>query len=527
MIRRVFIAALLLTLSLTVVAQKKFGSDPTDYMRKLHWAQNAIVELYVDSVNEGKLVEDAIKGMLEKLDPHSTYSTAKEVKQMMTSLNGNFDGIGIQYNIVDDTIIVVQPIVKGPSEKVGIIAGDRITHIDDTLVAGIKINTEGVTSRLRGPKGTKVKLTVRRVGIEDSLTFVVKRDRIPVHSVSASFMLRPKLGYIRIDNFSATTGKEFHDAIDTLKEKGMKSLVLDLQSNGGGYLMAAVDVANEFLKRDDLVVYTDGRATPRQEHHANGKGLFTKGKVVVLIDDYSASAAEIVSGALQDHDRATIVGRRSYGKGLVQRPIGLPDGSMIRLTTSHYYTPSGRCIQKPYEKGKKTDYSKDIERRLKNGELTNADSIHFADSLKFHTLKKQRVVYGGGGIMPDVFVPLDTTRTTLYYRQLAAKGIIVGSTLKYVVNNRRSLLESYPLFSDYKSSFTVPSSVIDGILTEGEKKGVKPKDDAEREKTIAIISRQVRALIARDLWDMNEYFAVISEYDPIMMKGIEIATEQE
>lgn len=501
------------------VREKSITADP---IFKLYRSFDAIRALYVDTVDGNKLAEDAIRGMLEKLDPHSSYSNAKEVKQMMASLQGNFEGVGIQYNILDDTIVVVQPVAKGPSERAGIIAGDRITHINDTLVAGVKINTDGVTSRLRGPRGTKVTMTVRRDGVAGALHFTVERARIPVHSINAAFMIRPKVGYIRIDNFSATTGKEFASSLEKLFDEGMTSLILDLQGNGGGYLSAAVEVANEFLSRGDLVVYTDGRAMKRGDFSANGNGVFKHGDVVVLIDEFSASASEIVSGALQDHDRATIVGRRSFGKGLVQRVVDLPDGSMIRLTTSHYYTPSGRCIQKPYEKGKQKDYAKDVEQRLKRGELTNADSIHFADSLKFTTLKRGRTVYGGGGIMPDVFVPLDTTQNTKYYRQLAAQSVITSNVLKYVVANRQKLLSAYPTIKEYKAAFTVPDELTERILEEGMKKNAKPADDAEREKTVGLLRKQVRALIARDLWDMNEYYAVVVDYDDIVQQGVKL-----
>ncbi len=508
-----------MVLPLAVSAQRKVNlADP---LYKFLRAQDAIRQIYVDSVDADKLIEDAIRGMLEKLDPHSSYSTAKEVKNMMVSLNGNFDGVGIQYNIVDDTILVVQPIAKGPSERAGMLAGDRIVRINDTIVAGVKITTDQVISKLRGVKGTEVSMTVKREGVADSLVFTVKRDKIPVHSLNAAFMVSPTVGCIRIDNFSATTGSEFAEALKKLKKQGMTSLILDLQSNGGGYLSAAIEVANHFLEQDDLIVYTEGRAVPRQESCADGRGLFKEGNVVVLIDDYSASAAEIVSGAIQDQDRGIIVGRRSFGKGLVQRPIELTDGSMIRLTTSHYYTPSGRCIQKPYEKGKGKDYAKDIEQRLKRGELMSADSIHFADSLKYKTLKEGRTVYGGGGIMPDVFVPLDTTYNTTYYRQLSAKGCVAPTILKYVVSHRAKLLKKYPTISEYKASFTVPDNLIDDILAAGDKKEIKPKDDTERELTLTTLRRQARALIARDLWDMNEYFMIWADYDHITLRGIE------
>ena len=310
--------------------------------------------------------------------------------------------------------------------------------------------------------------------------------------------------------------------MEKLKQQGMIDLVLDLQENGGGYLQAAADLAGDFLNAGDLIVYTDGRRVPRQEYRSPSGGSFTEGRVIVLVDQFSASAAEIVTGALQDHDRATVVGRRTFGKGLVQRPIDLPDGSMIRLTVAHYYTPSGRCIQKPYEKGDKRGYDRDLTNRLNSGELTNADSIHFADSLKFLTLKKHRTVYGGGGITPDVFVPLDTTRYTRYHRELAAKGIVIQQNLRYVDSNRDRLKSDYPSFEAFKESFTVPQDLIDKIIAEGEKQGVKPCDDGERDKTMPFLRLQLKALIARDLWDMNEYFAIMNEQNDIVRRALQL-----
>ncbi len=512
-------------LALLAVTLQLNAQNDADYRHsaafKLLRAESAITSLYVDTVDEGKLVEDAIRGMLEKLDPHSSYSTAKEVKQMMASLQGNFDGVGIQYNIVDDTIMVIQPTVKGPSERAGVLPGDRIVRINDTIVAGVKITTDQVISKLRGKRGTEVSMTVRRDGLKDSIVFRVVRERIPVHSITAVFMARPGVGYIRIDNFSATTGREFSEALEKLRKQGMTSLILDLQSNGGGYLSAAVEVANEFLEQGDLIVYTEGRATRSDVYKADGRGSFLKGKVVVLVDDYSASAAEIVSGAIQDQDRGVIVGRRTFGKGLVQRPVDLPDGSMMRITTSHYYTPSGRCIQKPYEKGKKKDYSNDIEQRLKKGELTNADSIHFADSLKFKTLKTGRTVYGGGGIMPDIFVALDTTYNTQCYRKLSAQGCVAPTIVKYTMARREKYLQAYPTIEKFKASFVVPEDLISDIMAQGKKKNVTPKDDDEREKTLVSLRRVAKALMARDLWDMSEYFQIFIEHDHIAQRGLE------
>ena len=369
------LAALLLTLSMSAHFRINMGADSP--LRKLQIAEMAISNLYVDSVDETKLVEDAIRGMLKELDPHSSYATPKEVKALNEPLQGNFDGIGVQFNMVEDTLLVIQTVVNGPSEKVGILAGDRIVTVNDTAIAGVKMPKEDIMKRLRGPRGTKVKLGIVRRSVPDMLYFTVTRDKIPVKSITASYMIRPTIGFIRIDNFGATTHQELIEAMNNLKGQGMKDLILDLQDNGGGYLQAAVQIANEFLQKSDLIVYTEGLRQNRIDYYAEGTGRMLTGKVVVLVNELTASAAEIVSGALQDHDRGWVVGRRTFGKGLVQRPIDLPDGSMIRLTIAHYYTPSGRCIQKPYKKGDLKEYEMDFENRLKHGELMNPDSIHF------------------------------------------------------------------------------------------------------------------------------------------------------
>ena len=506
-------------------AQMRVNMGENSPLRKLQIAEIATTNLYVDSVDENKLVEDAIRGMLEKLDPHSSYSTPKEVEALNEPLQGNFEGIGVQFNMIDDTLMVIQPVTNGPSEKVGIIAGDRIVSVNDTAIAGVKMSKEEIMKRLRGPKGTKVVLGVVRTGIKDRLTFTVVRDKIPVKSIDAAYIIRPGIGYIRIGNFGATTHQEFCDALKELQQQGAHDLVLDLQENGGGYLQAAVNIANELLGGNDLIVYTEGRRVPRQDYRADGRGIFREGKIVVLIDEYTASAAEIVTGAVQDQDRGRVVGRRSFGKGLVQRPIDLPDGSMIRLTIAHYYTPAGRCIQKPYEKGKQKDYAMDVVNRLKHGELTNQDSIHFADSLRFETLREHRAVYGGGGIMPDYFVPLDTTRYTAFHRQLAAKSIIIQQNLRYVDNNRKQLKKKYPDFSQFKQQFEVPQSLIDAIIAEAAKQNIKPKDDDEQQRTLPQLRLQLKALIARDLWDMSEYYSVINEESDIVRRALEVIAE--
>ncbi len=525
--KRLFIFAAALLAGLSAAAQFKLNLGADSPIRKLQIAEMMVNSLYVDSVDEGRLVEDAIRGMLEKLDPHSSYSTPKEVKALTEPLQGNFDGIGVQFNMIEDTLIVIQPVVKGPSEKVGILAGDRIVNVDDTAIAGVKMSREDIMKRLRGPRGTKVKLGIVRRGVDGVMYFTVTRDKIPVKSVDAVYMIRPGIGYIRIGNFGATTYKEMVDGLKSLKEQGMKDLILDLQDNGGGYLQAAVEIANEFLADNDLIVYTKGRSTQDQRFNARGNGMMTKGKIVVLVNELTASAAEIVSGAIQDQDRGVIVGRRTFGKGLVQRPIDLPDGSMIRLTVAHYYTPSGRCIQKPYKKGDLKEYEMDFENRLKHGELTNPDSIHFSDSLKYQTLRKQRTVYGGGGIMPDVFVPLDTMQFTRFYRQLAVKSIIVNANLRYTDRHRKELKRAYASFEQFDSTYEVPQSLVDGILGEAEKQNVKPKDREELDKTLPYLKLQLKALVARDLWDMSEYFQVMNEENHIVKKGLEVIAKQE
>lgn len=519
--KALFSAVFLLSL-LSAHAQFRINHGDDSPMRKLQYAEIAITNLYVDSVDEKKLVEDAIRGMLSKLDPHSSYSTPKEVKELNEPLSGNFEGIGVQFNMIDDTLLVIQPVTNGPSERIGIIAGDRIVSVNDSAIAGVKMPKEEIMKRLRGPKGTKVHLGVVRQGIKDRLEFTVVRDKIPVKSVDATYMIRPGIGYIRIGNFGATTYDEFMQSLNILLKQGMKDLILDLQENGGGYLKAAVDIANEFLNRGDLIVYTEGLKVPRTEYNADGGGDFLDGKVVVLVDGYTASAAEIVTGAIQDQDRGIVVGRRTFGKGLVQRPIDLPDGSMIRLTIAHYYTPSGRCIQKPYTKGDNKDYAMDMLHRLRSGELTNADSVHFADSLKYETLREHRTVYGGGGIMPDEYVPLDTTRYTRFHRELAAKSIVVQHNLRYVDNHRKELKERWTSFDDFKQNFEVPASLVDAIIAEGEKQNIKPKDEAEFEKTIPFLRVQLKALIARDIWDMSEYFSIFNESSEIVKKALEV-----
>lgn len=519
--------ALLLFLPLTAAAQLRFNFGENSPLRKLQVAEMAISNLYVDSVAEQELVEDGIRGMLKMLDPHSSYTTARETKAMNEPLQGSFDGIGVQFNMVNDTLLVIQPTPKGPSAKKGILAGDRIVLVNDTAIAGVKMPRDKIMRRLRGPRGTKVKLGVVRRGVPGVLTFEVVRDKIPVNTIDAAYMIRPGVGYVRIGSFGATTYGEFMTAVDSLRHNGMKDIIIDLQDNGGGYLQAAAQIANEFLKKNDLIVYTQGRAASRQEYRARGNGSMLSGRVIVLVNEYTASAAEIVSGALQDQDRGTVVGRRTFGKGLVQRPIEFDDGSMMRLTIAHYYTPAGRCIQKPYQKGDIEDYAQDIEKRFKHGELYSADSIHFADSLKCYTLRRHRAVYGGGGIMPDHFVPLDTLQYTAFHRQLVARGIVVNATLQYVDNHRKELQRRYADFGAFERTFEVPQAEVDSMIAKAAAQKLVPRDDNELSLTLPQLKMQFKALVARDIWDMNQYFQIINQGSHIVQRAIAVLDGKE
>ncbi len=505
-------------------------NDPREAaIRKLLQSTVMINQMYVDTVNIDRQIEDAITGMLTKLDPHSQYTNAADTKKLNEPLKGNFEGIGVQFNMLEDTLVVIQTIAKGPSEKAGIVAGDRIVSVNDTAIAGVKMSRENIMSKLRGPKGSKVNLGVVRRGIKGKIQFTVKRDKIPVNSLDAAYMVEPGIGLVRFSNFAATTRDEVVEAVKKLQQQGMRDLIIDLQGNGGGYLGAAAELGSEFLDKGLMIVYTRGRGGINMgEFRSRGGGLFTEGRLVVLVDEYSASASEILAGAIQDHDRGTIVGRRTFGKGLVQRPIELEDGSMIRLTTARYYTPSGRCIQKPYEKGDAKTYAHDVIDRYNRGELTNADSIHFPDSLRYKTLKLGRTVYGGGGIMPDIFVPLDTTRYTKLYRELSARSYIVNTNLHFMDKQRKQLTRQYKDFNTFRRDFTIPDDVISDMLAEAEKKdSLRAKDDAELQKTRADVALILKALVARDLWDMSEYFQIIYADDPVVQQALAVLRKEE
>ena len=491
----------------------------TEQSLKFNKALSFIDMFYVDTINQKQLVEEAIVSMLKDLDPHSVYISPEEVREMNEPLQGNFEGVGIQFSIQEDTIIVVSPISGGPSEKLGIRPGDRIVKINDKVMAGIGVKNKDVFDKLRGAKGTKVKMSIFRKGEKELIEYEVTRDKIPIFSIDAAYMIDNEIGYIKLSRFSATSMDEFTKALNTLKTKNVKSLILDLRNNGGGYLNIAIDLADQFLNDNKMIVFTEGRNSPRADYKSTKKGDFENGKLVVLVDEGSASASEIVSGAIQDWDRGIILGRRSFGKGLVQRPFTFPDNSMIRLTIARYYTPTGRSIQKPYEDAK--EYSKDLINRYNKGELSNKDSIHFPESLKYKTLLNQRTVYGGGGIMPDLFIPLDTTKFTDYYRNLLRKGTINKFTFNYIDKNRASLTSQYTDFKVYNKTFEVSDKMIEelNILAEKDKVTVKPE---ELEKSKGDIKLQIKALIARDLWDTSEYFEVINPSYDDFNKAVEL-----
>lgn len=507
-----------------ISAQYSRSNSASRQQQKLLMVENIVNNLYVDNVDEEKIVENAVRGILENLDPHSSYSTKEETTSSQETMQGSFSGIGIQFNMQKDTLYVVQTIAGGPSEKVGILPGDRFIAVDDSIIAGRKLKNTDITKRLRGPKGTKVNIKVKRGSNAELLEFRITRDDIPLNSIDAVYMADGKTGYIRLSRFAATSYKEFKDAITKLKKQGMQQLILDLTDNGGGYMQIAAQIANEMLNRGNLIVYTQGRKSPRQNLNADGSGTFRTQKVVVMINQFSASASEILSGAVQDWDRGVVVGRRSFGKGLVQREFLLPDSSSFRLTIARYYTPSGRNIQKPYVKGDREDYDKDIIDRYNHGELQSADSIHFADSLKHTTLRLHRTVYGGGGIMPDVFVPLDTTQYTDYHRRLVAKGIIPQFALRYVDKNRADLKAQYPDAQKFIKEFTVTDEMLNNLVDAGKAEKVD-FDKSQFAKSKEMLRTFVKATIANDLFSTGAYFQIVNEQNDIYKEALSIIND--
>ena len=476
--------------------------------------------MYVDSVDLDGLVETAIRGMLEELDPHSVYIPAEDLQQADEPLNGKFEGIGVRFNIMKDTIMVVSTIAGGPSEKLGIMSGDRIVEVDGETVAGIGIRNKGVMDRLKGPKGTHVDVGIRRGKAKELIHFDIERDKIPIYSLDASYMVDDRIGYIKVNRFSKETMGELHDALDKLKGDGMKDLVLDLQGNGGGMLNTAIAMGDEFLADDRLIVYTDGRSFPREDRLSDTEGRFEKGRLVVLVDESSASASEIVSGAVQDWDRGLIVGRRTFGKGLVQRPVRLPDGSAVRLTVQQYFTPSGRCIQKPYDEGVDA-YRREKYERFEKGELMSLDSLDLPDSLRYETLQLGRTVYGGGGILPDVFVPIDTSLNSTYFTDLLRKGLFNRSVLEYVDANRARLEQQYADRDSFVSNTALEQELLDGLVALGESEEVAFVEE-DWNNSLSAIELRLKAILARTLFDTTAFYEVFNPINPIYNRGIEV-----
>lgn len=513
-------AVLLPFLVLWTASAQMFSDESLKFSQALNW----IGKYYVDSVDQSELVETAIREMLMTLDPHSTYLTSEEVKAMSEPLQGNFEGIGISFNILNDTIFVINPVPGGPSEKVGIQSGDRIVGIEGESVAGIGITNSDVFAKLRGDKGTKVTVSVHRRSVPELLDFTITRDKIPIYSLDASYMIDDDIGYIKLNRFSFTTMDEFRTAVTDLQQKGMRDLILDLSGNGGGYMDVAIKLSDEFLDERKLIVYTEGNSHPKRNFLATSRGSFEDARLVVIIDQSSASASEIVAGAMQDWDRAVIVGRRSFGKGLVQNPMLLIDSSMIRLTIARYYTPTGRLIQKPYNDGF-DEYSRDLINRYNSGELTSADSIHFPDSLKYHTMISHRPVYGGGGIMPDYFVPIDTSFISAYYNRLVNRGILNSYVLSWVDDHRRELTRDYPEFSKFRDEFRVSDRIMDKLSAYAAEQDLA-FDQEDFETSKEHMRLMIKAYMARDLWNTSEYYEIVNRENPNVIQALEVLVDE-
>ena len=484
---------------------------------KLNEILNFIEETYVDSVDKTDLTERSIKSMLTTLDPHSYYIPAKEFNEMNEPLEGNFDGIGVEFRIKNDTIIVISPIVNGPSDKIGIKAGDRIVKVDTTEVAGVGITNPKVIKLLKGPRGTKVTVEIIRHGTKGRKLFTITRGRIPIFSIDAPYLIKDDIGYMRITRFAKTTYDEFMKASRSLKNQGMKKLIIDLRSNGGGVLGAATQIADEILRKNKMIVYTDGRARNRMEHFSTANGILESCEIAILINENSASASEILAGAIQDNDRGTIIGRRSFGKGLVQEQVMWPDGSGLRLTVARYYTPTGRCIQKPYNESIE-QYQAEAYNRYDNGELLSADSIQFPDSLKFYT-PEGKVVYGGGGIMPDLFIPLDTNNGTNYLYTLRYNGTIQNFALNYVDKQRATLKARYTDAITFKNKFKVDNNLFNSIIKFAEDNNIK-RNLSEIKTSKKLISIGLKAAISRNLFNDLGYYVIINESDKTVQKAI-------
>lgn len=514
---------IVLQVSLSAQNQPRDNKNMQSSMQKLSTMYYLINNFYVDTADLEALTEEAIVAILKDLDPHSAYISKKDVEKANEPLVGSFEGIGVTFQIFQDTILVISPVPGGPSDRVGIMAGDKIVTIDGEDAFGEKVNNEYVASHLRGKKGTKVTLGIKRGKSDELIDYEVVRDKIPLNSIDAAFMLDKNVGYIKLDRFAQTSNTEFEESLAKLKAQKMKSLILDLRGNTGGYLNIAAELSNQFLKKDMTIVYTEGDKSPKQIFNTDKNGKFTDGKLIILIDEGSASASEIVSGAVQDWDRGILIGRRSFGKGLVQRPFNLPDGSQVRLTTARYYTPTGRCIQRSYEKGSE-DYYNEMTKRMKHGEFYHSDSIQFPDSLKYSTLLSGRTVYGGGGIMPDIFMPVDTTFATKLYTDLIRKGVFNRFTVDYVMKNRELISNEYSDFENFYKKFEVTDEMISDFRSLAEEEGVEWNDE-QFQRSEPMIKLQLKALIARNEWSQSEYYRVVMNEDKVIKKAVEILND--
>ncbi len=489
---------------------------------------------YVDAIDVDSITEEVMEVLVEKLDPHSAYIPKKDLELVNSELSASFSGIGVQFNIQNDTVCIVAVIPGGPSEGVGVLAGDKIVFVDDSVFTGKGMNNEKVMHTLRGPKDTQVKLSIKRNGTPELLTYVITRGDIPIHSVDASFIMKPQIGYIKVNKFSETTYDEFMSALAKLKAEGAKSYIVDLRENSGGYMDQTIKMANEFLNAGQMIVYAEGRAYPRFEAKANGLGRFKDAELVVLINEFSASASEIFAGAMQDNDRALVIGRRSFGKGLVQQQIPFSDGSAVRLTVARYYTPSGRCIQKPYTLGDQTDYEKDLLERFEHGEFYSADSIHYQDTTKYYTAGG-RVVYGGGGILPDIFVGRDTTLNTPFYNKCVNMAYTYQFAFQYTDKHRKELKK----FTDWQAleRHLLKHNILEEFVRFADKKGVNAQDttlylfsklsfEEQVRKSTPLLNRLICAYIIRDVLDENAFYAIFERDDEIILKALEEIGDQ-
>ena len=510
----------------TVLADILFIPKTIHYQRtnggntKIDEVQQLIETYYFDEVSTQKLTDDAIVAMLQNLDPHSSYMNREETEQANSVMQGGFEGIGVQFNLLNDTLLVIAVTTGGPSEKAGIMAGDRILRVDGENIAGVHIANADILKKLRGKKNTKVHIEILRQGQKDLIPFDIVRDKIAVNSISIAYEIAPKTGYILLDNFSFTTKDEFNEALKNLIDRGMTKLILDLRGNPGGHLDAAISVCNQLIARNKLLVYTYGKSVGKHNYYANSSGLFKQKeqKLVVLIDEYSASASEIVAGAVQDLDRGTIIGRRSFGKGLVQSQFFLSDSSEVLITIARYYTPSGRCIQRPFELSKNDAYYMDIIDRYMHGEMENKDSIKFADSLKFST-ENGRTVYGGGGIMPDIFIPIRISDSLKYSNALMNNGIILNYAMDYVDKNRQKLNASYKNAEDFVKRFPVTETMMQEIIQRGETAGIAPNVTAFTRRELR---KWAKAFIGRNLFGERAFYPVLNQEDEAVKKAMEV-----